>query len=171
MFIPESERPEEPRPMSARIMRPIIQLEENKKSDFKIEETFQMKLRKNKIKKTMGPKKSIDDTNPEEIKLQKAMESLYSQVKKKLPQLQKTTQMLDLLAKNIIDNPNDPKVRSVRLQNKGFAENILKYKAALTILEFYGFMRGRNENNEEIYFFPDTTGITSLKGKRLQASK
>mmetsp|Transcript_35994 Transcript_35994/g.41553 ORF Transcript_35994/g.41553 Transcript_35994/m.41553 type:complete len:91 (+) Transcript_35994:280-552(+) len=88
----------------------------------------------------IGPKQNIDENNPVEVQLQKAMESLYSQVKKKIPQLEKTVNMIETIVKNIVENPEEAKYRSIKTSNEKIHENILKFKAAVEILEFFGFL-------------------------------
>lgn len=73
LFVDPKERPETPRALIE--IKQNLQQKENKtpEPEFKLEDAFQTKLRKNKIKKTTGPKKSVDETNPDDIKLQKAI--------------------------------------------------------------------------------------------------
>ena len=86
LFVSQEERPETPpQQLSDRNRTPTINLEEQKKPEIDVNDTFQMKLRKNKIKKpNMQKKSSIDEGNAEDILLQKYLDSLYSQVKKKI---------------------------------------------------------------------------------------
>ena len=74
---------------------------------------------------------------------------MYSNVKKKIPQLETTINLLDKLAKNIIDNPKDVKYQSFKTSNVKISQNLLKFKAAVKILEYYGFIKSQNENGEE----------------------
>lgn len=171
LFIEADKRPETPKALSDRTPKPTLILED-KKQQYDINDAFQMKLRKNKLKpQAMSKKQSADESSPEEVILNKACEALYSQVKKKIPQLETTFNMLDKLAKNIIDNPNDAKFKYVKLSNEKFAQNILKFKAAIQILEYYGFALGKNEFNDDWYVFPNFISMSSIKGKRLSAHK
>lgn len=173
LFISPDKRPESPKAIPNGLNNiPLLHLQTKApEPEFKIEDTFQVKLRKKKLKKSKGSKKNLQENNPDDVKLQKAIESLYSQVKKDLGQLERTTQMLDTIIKKIIDDPEEAKFRSIKTSNEKFRENILRFKSAVTILEFYGFIISQNAEGEECYTFPTTTSITTLKGRRLQAQK
>ena len=81
LYVPQDQRPESPKELEiAKSKVPVITLEQ--KPVIKLEDTFQVKLRKRKLKKTIGPKQVIDELSPDDAKLQDALESLYSQVKK-----------------------------------------------------------------------------------------
>lgn len=81
LYVPQDQRPEYPTEQEKEKSRvPVITLEQ--KPEIKLEDTFQVKLRKKKLKKTIGPKQVIDELSPDDVKIQDALESLYSQVKK-----------------------------------------------------------------------------------------
>jgi hypothetical protein len=106
LFVASDLRPDDPPPVS-RSNNLTAAIENNittPQPEYKLEDTFQVKLRKKKLDRPKSVKKNIDETKPEEIMLQKDMETLYSQVKKKLPQLNKTTEMIDTIVKNVIIN-------------------------------------------------------------------
>jgi len=169
LFVSLDKRPKSPQPLPEK----EINSTNNKtpEPEFKIEETFQMKLRNKNFKKEVPKKINSKTKNPQEDIIQKALESLYSQVKKKVPQLEKTTKMLDEISRWIIENLEVTMYRYIKTSNKGFKANILKYKAAVEILQFLGFVLTQNEAGEEWYSFPMTTSITTLKGRRLQIKK
>ena len=171
LYVSQDQRPESPKQNLENNKTKIPEITLEQKPEIKLEDTFQVKLRKKKLKKTIGPKQVIDELSPDDAKLQDAMEKLYSQVKKSIPQLEKTWQMIEKIVRNIIDNPEELKFRSIKTSNENFKDNILKFNSAIYLLEFHGFYKIINENGEEWYSFPQTTSITTLKNKRLQAQK
>jgi hypothetical protein len=99
LFISPENRPESPKIASLSSKEKTATPNKTPEPEFKIEDTFQMKLRKKKLPKVTVTKHDANDTSADAQKLQKLIEILYSQVKKKLPQLERTTKTIIELTK------------------------------------------------------------------------
>ena len=99
LFIPPEDRPESPKMASQSSKEKAETPNKTPEPEFNVEDTYQMKLRKKKLPKTTITKHDTSDTSPEAKKLNKCIEDLYGQVKKKMPQLEKTTKTIVETAK------------------------------------------------------------------------
>ena len=135
------------------LQKSLVKEEEKKEEpEFNIKDTYQMKLRKNKLPRIS--KKSLPKANPQEKYITKLIKDWISKDK-----TEKSLKMIDVIVKNIIENPTEEKYKFLKSKNKKFKKNILKFKAAVELLEFYGFMKSTNRDGDTGYEYPQTTSI------------
>ena len=84
---------------------------------------------------------------------------------------EKSFNLVQKLVNNIIENPDNSKYRFLKRNNEKLKQTVFKYKHALALMELYGFVQSENDEGEDGYSFPETTSITTLKGKKLQVEK
>lgn len=100
----------------------------------------------------------------EEINMEKLVKNMKSSVGKKFIE---SCNVIVKVCENIIKEPKNEKYRWMKKSNKKIKALISGKKGAMKMMLHLGFIETKNSDGEDCIHFPESRGVTNLKGKLL----
>ena len=80
------------------------------------------------------------------------MDKLYTETGKKRDCFDGAIDLLSKIIKNIIENPDDEKYRSIRRDNPKIKDNLTGFKSAIEIMKLLGFQEVKDSSSGDVSF-------------------